>query len=151
MEDTSKRELRITRILNAPRELVWEMWTDPDHIKHWWGPAGFTNSISKMEVKHGGEWEFIMHGPDGTDFKNKHIYKELVKPERIVLEHITSPKFLLTATFTEQGDKTLLTLVGLFDSEEQLQDVIRVFKADVGMVQNIDRLEDYLINLKLQK
>ena len=151
MEDTSKRELKITRLLNAPRELVWEMWTDPEHIKHWWGPSGFTNSISKMDVQPGGEWEFIMHGPDGTDYKNKHIYKELVKPERIVLEHVSTPRFLLTATFQEQGEKTMLTLQGLFESEEQLRDVIRVFKADAGMIQNVDRLEDYLKNLKLQK
>ena len=151
MEDIRNRELRITRLLNAPRELVWEMWTDPEHIKNWWGPSGFTNSISKMEVRTGGEWEFIMHGPDGTDYKNKHIYRELIKPEKIVLEHVTAPKFLLTATFTEQEDKTLLTLQGLFESEEQLRDVIRVFKADQGMIENADRLEDYLKNLKLQK
>ena len=151
MEDIRNRELRITRLLNAPRELVWEMWTDPEHIKNWWGPSGFTNSISKMEVRTGGEWEFIMHGPDGTDYKNKHIYRELIKPEKIVLEHVTTPKFLLTATFTEQEDKTLLTLQGLFESEEQLRDVIRVFKADQGMIENADRLEDYLKNLKLQK
>jgi uncharacterized protein YndB with AHSA1/START domain len=148
MEDTTKRELKISRLLNAPRELVWEMWSDPEHIKHWWGPSGFKNTISKMDVKVGGEWEFVMHGPDGTDYKNKHIYKEIIKPERLVLEHVTAPKFQLTVTFVEQGDQTLLTLHSLFESEAQLQDVIRVFKADEGMIQNVDRLEDYLQNLK---
>jgi len=144
MEATINRELKISRLLNAPRELVWEMWTDPEHIKHWWGPSGFTNTISKMDVKEEGEWEFVMHGPDGTDFKNKHIYKEIVKPERLVLDHVTSPRFRMTVTFTEQGDKTLLSIYSLFESEEQLRDVIKVFKADEGMKQNVDRLEAYL-------
>lgn len=144
MTDTSKRELKISRLLNAPRELVWKVWTEPEHIKHWWGPSGFTNTISKMEVKPGGEWEFVMHGPDGTDYKNKHIYKEVVKPEKLVLEHVTAPKFLITATFEEQGNKTLLTWHGLFESAEQLEQVIKVFKADEGMKQNVDKLEEYL-------
>ena len=150
MEDTINRELKITRLLNAPRELVWEMWTDPQHTKHWWGPAGFKNTISKMDVRVGGEWEFVMHGPDGTDYKNKHIYKEIVKPERLVLEHITAPRFTLIATFIDQGNKTLLSLQSLFESEEQLRDVIRVFKADQGMIENVDRLESYLNNLNLK-
>lgn len=141
-------ELCITRLLNAPRELVWEVWTDPEHIKHWWGPAGFTNSISKMEVREGGEWEFIMHGPDGTDYKNKHVYKELVKPEKIVLEHVTAPRFTIYATFEDRGDKTLLTWRGVFESAEQLKKVIEVFHADEGMKQNVERLEAYLAKIK---
>ena len=65
------KELTITRVLNAPIDLVWKVWTDPDHIKNWWGPNGFTNTIFEMDVKPGGNWEFIMHGPDGKDYKNK--------------------------------------------------------------------------------
>jgi len=147
MESNANRELKIVRLLNAPRELVWKVWTEPEHIKHWWGPSGFTNSISKMEVKPGGEWEFVMHGPDGTDYKNKHIYKEVVKPERLVLEHVTAPKFLITVTLEEQGNKTLLNWHGLFESAEQLEQVIKVFKADEGMKQNVDKLEAYLKNI----
>ena len=143
-EDLSGRTLAITRLLNAPRELVWEAWTNPDHIKHWWGPEGFTNSIDKMEVKPGGVWQFIMHGPDGTDFRNEHHYVEVVKPERIVMDHVTGPKFRMTATFTEEGDKTRLHLHSEFESAEQLEQVIKVFKADVGMRQNMDKLEAYL-------
>ena len=143
----SNRELSIERLVKAPRELVWKVWTDPEHIKHWWGPAGFTNTISKMEVKPGGEWEFIMHGPDGVDYKNKHIYKEIVKPEKLVLEHVTGPKFLMTVTFKDQGDKTLVSIHSIFESAEQLQEVIKVFKADVGMRQNVDRMESYVVNL----
>jgi uncharacterized protein YndB with AHSA1/START domain len=144
------REIGISRLINAPRELVWEAWTNPEHIQHWWGPAGFTNSISKMDVRPGGEWEFIMHGPDGTDYKNKHIYLEIIKPEKLVLEHVTGPKFVMTATFEAQGDKTLVTLHSVFESAEQLAEVIRVFKADEGMKQNIERMEKYIVQLAKQ-
>ena len=144
---TSTRELSTSRLINAPRELVWEAWTNPDHIKHWWGPEGFTNSISQMDVKPGGTWDFIMHGPDGTDYKNTHIYREVVKPERLVLEHTTGPKFRMTVTFEEQDGKTLVRLHSQFESAEQLQEVIRVFKADIGMQQNADRMKNYIEQL----
>lgn len=143
----SSRELSISRLINAPRELVWEAWTNPEHIKHWWGPEGFRNTISKMEVKPGGEWEFIMHGPDGTDYKNKHIYLELEKPSKIVMKHISFPPFVMTALFEPQGNKTLVTLHSVFESAEQLADVVKVFKADEGMKQNIARMDEYVVNM----
>ena len=146
---TSGRELVISRLIHAPRERVWEAWTDPEHIRHWWGPEGFTNSIHKMEVRPGGEWEFVMHGPDGTDYKNKHIYTELEKPSRIVMRHVSFPSLVLTATFEAKGQKTLVTLHSVFESAEQLQEVIRVFKADTGMQQNMARMENYITRLQL--
>jgi len=146
--DTSDRELIITRLLNAPRELVWDVFTTPEHIKNWWGPNGFTNTIDKMDVKPGGEWEFIMHGPDGTDYKNKSIYKEIVRPERIVFEHVSGPKFIATITFTAEGNKTHLKWHMLFESAEQFQQVVKTFKADEGLKQNIVKLEEYLAGVK---
>jgi uncharacterized protein YndB with AHSA1/START domain len=143
---TADRELVITRVLNAPRELVWEVWTNPEHIKNWWGPNGFTNTIDTMEVKPGGVWEFVMHGPDGTDYKNKSIYKEIVQPERIVFEHVSGPKFLTTVTFTADGNKTLLSWHMLFETAEQFQQTVKTFKADEGLKQNIEKLEAYLQN-----
>jgi len=140
----SGKELSISRLLSAPGELVWEVWTQPGHIKNWWGPEGFKNTITKMEVKPGGAWEFIMHGPDGTDYRNKHIYMELVPPEKIVMQHITAPKFIMTAIFEARGNKTLVTLQSVFESAAQLQEVIKVFKADTGMKQHMDRMEKYL-------
>ena len=141
--NTAERELTISRLLNAPRELVWEVWTKAEHIKNWWGPTGFTNTIFSMEVKPGGVWDFIMHGPDGTDYKNKSIYKEIIKPERIVFEHV-SPKFTATITFEEKNGKTLLTWNMLFETKEQFERVVKTFKADEGLKQNIVKLEDYL-------
>src|SRR6267154_2445193 len=141
---TKDRELVISRLLSAPRELVFKVWTDPEHIKNWWGPNGFTNTIHKMEVKPGGEWDFVMHGPDGTDYKNKSIFKEIVKPERIVYEHVSGPKFLATINFTEVGKKTLIRWSMLFESKESFEQTVKTFKADEGLKQNIDRLNNYL-------
>jgi len=146
--DTSDRELIITRLLNAPRELVWDVFTTPEHIKNWWGPNGFTNTIDKMDVKPGGEWEFVMHGPDGTDYKNKSIYKEIIRPERIVFEHVSGPKFIATITFTAEGNKTYLKWHMLFESAEQFQQVVKTFNADEGLKQNIVKLEEYLAGVK---
>ena len=145
--DTADRELRISRVVNAPRELVWEVWTNPDHIKNWWGPTGFTNTIDKMEVKPGGVWEFVMHGPDGTDFKNKSIFKEIIKPELIIFEHVSGPKFLTTVRFEEEGKKTKIDWHMLFDTKEELDRVIKVFKADEGLKQNLVRLDDYVLKI----
>jgi len=144
------RELTVSRLLNAPKELVWELWTNPEHIKHWWGPNGFTNTIYKMDVKNGGEWDFTMHGPDGTNFRNIHTFVELVKCEKIVLRHVTPPHFGMTVTFTPQGNKTLLSITSQFESAEQLKEVIRVFKADEGLKQNVDKLEKYIATVPAQ-
>lgn len=141
------RELSITRLLNAPIDLVWKVFTEPEHIKNWWGPSGFSNTISEMNVEPNGAWEFVMHSPDGTDYKNKHIYHEIVKHNKIVLDHVTAPKFRLTMTFEAQGDKTFLSWHSVFESAGQLQHVIKVFKANEGMKQNIQRLEEYLATL----
>ncbi len=145
LDDSLKnRRMSISRLIKAPRHLVWEVWTNPEHIKHWWGPNGFTNTIHKMEVKQGGVWEFIMHGPDGTDYKNKNVFSEVVEGEKLVYNHVTGPLFEATITLVSQGDDTQVTMTSVFESEEQLKKVIEVFKADEGMKQNIDRLERYL-------
>ena len=141
---TKDRELSISRVLNAPVELVWKVWTNPEHIKNWWGPDGFTNTISTMDVKENGVWEFVMHGPDGTDYKNKSIYKEIVKHQKIVFEHVSGPKFTATVTFTPDGDKTILNWSMLFETAEQLEQVVKTFKADKGLEQNVVKLDTYL-------
>jgi len=145
------KELTITRVLNAPIELVWEVWTNPDHIKNWWGPNGFTNTIFEMDLKPGGNWEFIMHGPDGQDYKNKSIFREIIKHKRIVYEHITGPKFQTTVNFTPQGKKTLLEWRMVFDTAEERDRTVKTFKADVGLKQNIFKLEGYLRQASSEK
>lgn len=147
MKETSDRELRISRFLSAPVELVFEVWTDPKHISKWWGPDGFTSTISKMDVKPNGEWNLILHGPDGTAYRNESVYTEVVKNKKLVYEHLTSPKFTATVIFEKQGNNTLLTMTMVFGTPAELDQVKKVFKADVGQVQTMDRLEGYLRGL----
>jgi hypothetical protein len=142
--NTADREIRISRLLNAPIELVWEVWTDPDHIKNWWGPNGFTNTISKMDVHEGGEWDLVMHGPDGTNYKNKSVFKEIVKHKKIVYEHVSAPKFVATVEFNAMGDRTNIDWHMLFETREQFIQVVKTFKADEGIKQNVEKLGNYL-------
>jgi uncharacterized protein YndB with AHSA1/START domain len=142
--NTADRELRLTRTLDAPVELVWEVWTQPKHIAQWWGPDGFTNTISKMDVEPGGGWDLVMHGPDGTDYKNKSIFKEVVSLKKIVYEHVSSPKFVATIEFEAKCDQTHLSWHMLFETHEQFIQVVKTFKADEGLKQNIEKLNRYV-------
>jgi uncharacterized protein YndB with AHSA1/START domain len=145
--DTAQRELVISRILDAPRELVWEAWINPEHLKNWWGPTGFTNTIHTMDVRPGGVWELTMHGPDGKNYPNHSIFLEVVEMERIVFEH-TAPHFMATITFIADGDKTLLSWHMLFDRPEDLEVVVKHHKADQGLRQNVEKFQAYLAGLK---
>src|SRR5688500_17035285 len=103
-ERSEDREIVVTREFDAPRELVWEAWTQPQHVAQWWGPRGFTNTIHEMAVKPGGVWRLTMHGPDGTDYPNKIVFTEVVKPARLVYEHSddnpeANTHFNVTVTF----------------------------------------------------
>jgi len=144
MSNTANRQLAIQRLFKAPRELVFRMWTEPEHIKNWWGPNGFTNTISKMDVHPGGGWELIMHAPDGTDYKNRSVFVEVVWLERIVFDHVSGPKYRMTVSFSDKGNDTLVDILMVFDSAEQLEQVIKVFRADEGLQQNMEKLEAYL-------
>jgi uncharacterized protein YndB with AHSA1/START domain len=145
---TQDRELIITRQLDAPIDLVWEAWTSPEHIANWWGPNGFTNTITKMDLRPGGEWDLVMHGPDGTDYKNKSIFKEVILHKRIVYEHVTGPKFVATVNFEERGDQTYITWHMLFETAEEFIHTVKTFKADVGLRQNVEKLSVYLDGMK---
>ncbi|OCX52536.1 polyketide cyclase [Mucilaginibacter sp. PPCGB 2223] len=146
--DTRDRELRLSRTLNAPIELVWKVWTNPEHICQWWGPDGFTCTISKMEVAPEGKWNLVLHGPDGTDYKNESVFKEVVPFKKLVYEHASYPHFVATIQFTAIGDQTGLDWHMLFDSREDLVKVVKTFKADVGLKQNIEKMAAYLQNHK---
>ncbi|MCP9756891.1 hypothetical protein EGI26_17130 [Lacihabitans sp. CCS-44] len=139
-----KNQIGIERILNAPISLVWRMWTEPEHIQHWWGPNGFTSTIHKMEAKNNGEWKFIMHGPDGTDYNNFNIFKELVFHEKIVIIHQGPPHFELQMTFEDLGEKTKLTLISNFESEQTLKEILKEGIVEEGLKQNIEKLEAYI-------
>jgi uncharacterized protein YndB with AHSA1/START domain len=141
-----ENELIHTRIFEAPRELVFEAWTNPEYLDKWWGPNGFTNSFHKFEMQPGGSWEFTMHSPDGTDFSNKIIFIEINKPEGIVLNHVSGPKYQITAIFEDLGNKTRLTWRQTFESEGVFNNV-KTF-AETGNEQNLDRLEAQLVKMQ---
>ncbi|HTH82466.1 MAG TPA: SRPBCC family protein [Mucilaginibacter sp.] len=146
MESNSNdRVLQISRVLNAPIELVWEVWTKPEHIAQWWGPNGFTNTISTMDVTPGGEWNLVMHGPDGTDYVNKSTFKEVIEFKRISYEHF-NPHFVATVDFEAQGEQTAINWRMLFDSAEILQTIVKAHNAAEGQKQNVAKLEVYLQN-----
>jgi len=145
---TADREIVIERTVNAPRELVWQAWTEADQIRQWWGPNGFTTTIHAMDVRVGGVWRFIMHGPDGTDYPNRIVYREIVKPERLVYDHDDdndppSHSFRSTVTFVVQGCKTKVTLQVVFASVEAREASVK-FGAVEGGEQTLARLDQYL-------
>jgi uncharacterized protein YndB with AHSA1/START domain len=147
--NTADREIVITRVLDAPRNLVFDAWTDPKHIGSWWGPRGFTTTIHHMDVRPGGEWRFMMHGPNGVDYPNKIVYLEIAKPERLLYDHGDEGQpgyFRVTVTFEDQGKKTKLTMRSLFTTVAERDHVIREYHAIEGGNQTLDRLSEHLAN-----
>ena len=149
MNDIDNRSMSFSRVLDAPRELVWKVWTDPQHVVNWWGPDGFTNTNKEMDVRPGGIWRFIMHGPDGTDYKNLIQFLEVVAPERLVYAHRGEDEtddihFHATILFEESEGKTHLHMQMVFKTAEELRRVADEFGAREGAVQHLGRLAAYL-------
>lgn len=145
VEEASDREIVATRAFNAPRELVFKAWADPNHLTHWWGPKGFTTTFQEFDLRPGGTWGFVMHGPNGVDYQNKSVFVEIVAPERIVFNHVSGPRFRVVATFAEQAGKTMLTWRMQFESAAEL-DKVKGFAVE-GNQQNLDRLETHLTRM----
>jgi uncharacterized protein YndB with AHSA1/START domain len=150
MQTAESRELRMTRTFKAPVDLVWEVWTQPEHIINWWGPKGFTSTIHQMDFMEGGEWRLTMHGPDGTNFPNRSIFKEIVPLKKIVFEHF-NPHFITTVLFESKGEETIINWSLQFDTTEMSDTIIKAHKADEGQKQNIEKLESYLSRLQHPK
>lgn len=153
--DGADREIVISRTVAAPRELVWEAWTKPEHVANWWGPRGFTTTIKKMDFRVGGVWEHTMHGPDGTNYPNKSTFKEIVPLERIVYLHgggrETGPgtTFVATWTFeTVEGNKTRLTGRLVFPSAGARDFVVKEFDAIEGGKQTLERASEYVASMQ---
>lgn len=144
IENTTGREIVATRTFDAPRELVFDAWTRPEFVAQWWGPNGFTITTYEMDVRTGGVWHFTMHGPDGRDYLNKFVYIEVVRPERIVYDHVTGPLFRATATFAERGKQTEITVRMVFESAELRDRVAREYGAVEGLHQTLGRLAVFL-------
>jgi uncharacterized protein YndB with AHSA1/START domain len=147
---TADREIVTSRVLDAPREVVWEAFIDPQQVVQWWGPRGFTTTIHEMDVRPGGRWRHTMHGPDGANYPNSSVFKEVVKPERIVYTHGGSREggpgasFEATWTFEAQGQKTLLTGRMVFATAAARDLVVKEYGAIEGAKQTFDRLAEQL-------
>ncbi|RNB77318.1 SRPBCC family protein [Brevibacillus panacihumi] len=141
-----EREIVITRVFEAPRDLVFDAWTKEEHLSKWWGPQGFTTTIQKFEMKPGGTWQFIMHSPDGVDFPNTNIFVEVVKPERIVIKHDVFPHFLATTVFEDLNGMTKLTYRTVFEETDAVFDKVKTY-AVPGAEQTMDRLEEHLASM----
>ena len=155
----------IARTFDAPRELVWEAWTNPQHVANWWGPRFFDNSICDLDVRQGGAYRIVMRGPDGTEYPITGVYREVVKPERLVLtmdvsghpaawhdmvkpdrtEDETNPagEMLTTVIFEDLDGKTKLTVQTRFGSTT-IRDAMLKMGMTEGWSQSLDRLTELL-------
>ncbi|HYF64701.1 MAG TPA: SRPBCC family protein [Herpetosiphonaceae bacterium] len=148
-ETTADREIIISRLINAPRERVFAAWTDPQQVGHWWGPQGFTTTTTSMDVRPGGRWSYVMHGPDGTDYANLIVYSEVEAPARLVYAHGSGEdndpgQFQTTVTFEDVDGTTRLTMRSLFATAEARDYVVREFGAIEAGNSTLDQLEAYL-------
>lgn len=155
-ESTSDRELMVSRVFDAPRELVWRAWTEPQHIVKWWGPRGFTTTIEVMDVRPGGEWRHVMHGPDGTDYPNHTTFKEVLKPGRIVLTNTggrtkQDVQFESTWTFEDLAGKTRVTIRMVFATAQECERVAGEYGAVEGGHQTLARLGEFLPTLAAER
>jgi uncharacterized protein YndB with AHSA1/START domain len=148
-QSTADREIVQERVFDAPRELVWKAWTDPKHIDKWWGPNGFRNETFSMDLRVGGFWRFVMHGPDGKAWQNWIRFDEISTHERLVYAHGDEgdePHFHVTVTFTEQGKRTKVTMRTVFPTAEAVA-AVKKFGAVEGGQQTMARLAGYLPHL----
>jgi uncharacterized protein YndB with AHSA1/START domain len=133
-------EIVSSRIVNASRDIVYIAWTDPNHLKNWWGPAGFTNTFNEFDLRPGGKWSFIMHGPDKGNYPNECEFIKIDKPTLIAWKRFSKPIFQVVASFEEVStDKTKIVFKQIFDSANECKKV-KAFAVDKNE-ENFDRLE----------
>jgi len=149
--------ITMVRIFDAPRELVFRAWTDPEHLAQWWGPHGFTNPVCEVDLRPGGVWRIDMQGPDGTIYPNKGIYQEVVVPERLVYSDIVDddtdawgdsppPSSVNTVTFEEHDGKTKITTITRLQSIAA-RDAMLEMGSEAGWAESMERLDALLAKI----
>jgi len=147
-ETTVDREVVISRTIDAPRPIVFEAYTDANHLDQWWGPKGFTVKTRAFEFRPGGVWEFDMHGPDGVEYPNWIRWREIVPPERLVFlygDYADDPNaFESTVTLADRGGATELTMRALFNTKRQRDEVVERYGAIERGQETLARLATYV-------
>jgi len=123
--------ISITHHFRAPIDLLWKVWTEPDHLKNWWGPEGFGAEIHMLELREGGEWKMTLFGPDGKSYPNRSVFKEIDPQKKIVFEHF-NPHFVTTVLFESERGETSISWELLFDSVEMREIIVSAHRADEG-------------------
>ena len=148
---TADREIVISRVIDAPRELVFEAFTEVRHLSRWWGPEGFTTTTRAFEFRVGGEWDFVMHGPDGTDYQEWITWREIVPPERIALLHGEARDdpnaFESVLTFEPAGEQTRIVMRTVFPTRELRNQAVEKYHAIEGGEQTLRNLAAYVAEL----
>lgn len=148
---TADREIVVSRLVDAPRELVFEAFTEVRHLSRWWGPEGFTTTTRLFEFRIGGVWDFVMHGPDGTDYTEWITWREIVPPERIALLHgefRDDPNaFESVLTFEPDGAATRVALHTVFPTKERRDEAVERYHAIEGGRQTLGNLAAYVAEI----
>ncbi|TCC54405.1 ATPase [Kribbella pittospori] len=148
---TADREVVISRVIGAPRELVFAAFTEVRHLSRWWGPDGFTTATRAFQFRVGGEWDFVMRGPDGTDYPEWITWREIVPPERIALLHGESRDdpnaFESVLTFEPAGEQTRIVMHTVFPTKEVRDEAVEKYHAIEGGEQTLHNLAAYVAEL----
>src|SRR6187431_169284 len=151
MAATADREIVITRVISAPRELVFEAFTEVRHLSRWWGPDGFTTTTWAFEFRVGGEWDFVMHGPGGTDYQEWISWTEIAPPERIALRHGEfrgdPDAFESVLTFAPYGAATRIEMRTVFPTKELRAEAVEKYHAIEGGQQTLNKLAAYVADI----
>jgi uncharacterized protein YndB with AHSA1/START domain len=145
-------EIIVSRLIDAPRDLVFDSFRAPGPLANWWGPTGFTLTTHEMTFAQGGVWRFVMHGPDGRDYNNKIVFRDIIRPERISYIHpgdegAEPVRMQVTVTFDVEDGKVRLTLLQRFETIAERDHVDREYGAAEGAKQTLARLDDYVVEL----
>ena len=141
------REIVMTRVFDAPRKLVWEAWTSPEHLPHWMlGPPGWTMPVCEVDLRPGGSWHFVWRKADGAEMAMRGVYREVVPPERLVSTESWGgdwPETLNTLLLVEEDGRTTMTLTVLYPSKEARDAALQTGMKE-GMNATFVRLDEYL-------
>jgi uncharacterized protein YndB with AHSA1/START domain len=142
--------ITITREFDAPRQLVFEAWTNPEHVQHWYGPSQLTFTVCEIDLRPGGRWRYVLRAPDGSEHGFSGEFREIVVPERLVYsegyEAMPGHDYLVTLTFDERDGRTTITSLGRYRSFED-RDGHVASGMQAGMRETLDRLAQHLVHL----